>query len=63
MKRVQDGKKSLIDGCFKKGVDHGRPLGYIHTIFGLKVSLAGLPGKPLDGACPGPMTGSKPGAR
>jgi hypothetical protein len=28
---------------FRKGVDHGRPLGIIYTMFYLEVSLTGLP--------------------
>jgi hypothetical protein len=44
-KKVQDGKKSLIDGRFEKGLIMAGPLGYIYTIFGPEASLAGLPGQ------------------
>jgi hypothetical protein len=34
----------LIDGRFEKRLTIAGPLGYIYTVFGLEVSLAGLPG-------------------
>jgi hypothetical protein len=40
---VQDGKKLLIDGRFEKGLIIAGPPGYIYAIFGLEISLAGLP--------------------